>query len=164
MELISGIQSISGRLGMDENIENILKETRTIAVIGASKDRTKPSRSVMRYLMRHGYKCYPVNPTADYIGGLKSYKSITDIKDEIDVADVFLPGDKVINIIDDVIRKNVKVLWMQEGIVNEEAAKKAREHGIAVIMDKCMMKEHVRLRKLGIIESRPALENIPEEF
>ncbi len=148
---------------MDEILE-ILENTRTIAVIGASKDRTKPSRSVMRYLMRHGYKCYPVNPTADVIGGLKSYKSILDIPDEIDVADVFLPSEKVIEIVDDVIKKNVKVLWMQEGIINEKAAEKARSHGIKVIMDKCMMKEHVEYRKLGLIKSRPVLENIPPEF
>jgi len=148
---------------MDEILE-ILENTRTIAVIGASKDRTKPSRSVMRYLMRHGYKCYPVNPTADVIGGLKSYKSILDIPDEIDVADVFLPSEKVIEIVDDVIKKNVKVLWMQEGIINEKAAEKARAHGIKVIMDKCMMKEHVEYRKLGLIKSRPVLENIPPEF
>jgi len=148
---------------MDEILE-ILENTRTIAVIGASKDRTKPSRSVMRYLMRHGYKCYPVNPTADVIGGLKSYKSILDIPDEIDVADVFLPSEKVIEIVDDVIKKNVKVLWMQEGIINEKAAEIARSHGIKVIMDKCMMKEHVEYRKLGLIKSRPVLENIPPEF
>ncbi len=148
---------------MDEILE-ILENTRTIAVIGASKDRTKPSRSVMRYLMRHGYKCYPVNPTADVIGGLKSYKSILDIPDEIDVADVFLPSEKVIEIVDDVIKKNVKVLWMQEGIINEKAAEIARAHGIKVVMDKCMMKEHVEYRKLGLIKSRPVLENIPPEF
>ncbi len=149
---------------MEENILKILLETRTIAVIGASKDRTKPSRSVMRYLMRHGYKCYPVNPTADNIGGIKSYKTILDIPYDIDVADVFLPSEKVIDIVNDVIKKKVKVLWMQEGIVNEEAAKVAREHGIAVVMDKCMMTEHVKLRKMGLIESKPVLENIPEEF
>ncbi len=148
---------------MDEILE-VLENTRTIAVIGASKDRTKPSRSVMRYLMRHGYKCYPVNPTADVIGGLKSYKSILDIPDEIDVADVFLPSEKVIEIVDDVVKKNVKVLWMQEGIINEKAAEIARSHGIKVIMDKCMMKEHVEYRKLGMIKSRPVLENIPPEF
>ncbi len=148
---------------MDEILE-ILENTRTIAVIGASKDRTKPSRSVMRYLMRHGYKCYPVNPTADVIGGLKSYKSILDIPDEIDVADVFLPSEKVIEIVDDVIKKHVKVLWMQEGIINEKAAEIARAHGIKVVMDKCMMTEHVKYRKLGVIKSRPVLENIPPEF
>jgi len=149
---------------MEEIIEKILLETNTIAVIGASKERTKPSRSVMRYLMRHGYKCYPVNPTADYIGGIKSYKTILDIPYDIDVADVFLPSEKVIDIVDDVIKKKVKVLWMQEGIVNEEAAKVAREHGITVVMDKCMMTEHVKLRKIGLIKSKPVLENIPEEF
>ncbi|MGC8565364.1 MAG: CoA-binding protein [Thermoplasmata archaeon] len=149
---------------MEENILKILLETRTIAVIGASKERTKPSRSVMRYLMRHGYKCYPVNPTADNIGGIKSYKTILDIPYDIDVADVFLPSEKVINIVNDVIKKKVRVLWMQEGIVNEEAAKVAREHGITVMMDKCMMTEHVKLRKIGLINSKPVLENIPEEF
>lgn len=149
---------------MEENIEEILKNTRTVAIIGASKDRTKPSRSIMRYLMRHGYKCYPVNPTAETIGGLKSYKSILDIPDEIDLADVFLPSEKVIEVVDDIINKKVKVLWMQEGIINNEAAKRAREHGIVVVMDKCTMVEHVKLRKKGLISSRPVLENIPEEL
>ncbi len=148
---------------MDEILQ-ILENTKTIAVIGASKDRTRPSRSVMRYLMRHGYKCYPVNPTADNIGGLKAYKSILDIPDEIDVADVFLPSERVMDIIDDVVKKKVKVLWMQEGIINEKAADIARSHGIKVIMDKCMMKEHVAYRKQGLIESKPVLQNIPPEF
>ncbi|MCI4434636.1 MAG: CoA-binding protein [Thermoplasmata archaeon] len=146
------------------SIEDILLNTKKIAVIGASKDRTKPSRSVMRYLMRHGYICYPVNPTADYIGGIKAYKSILDIPDEIDVADVFLPSEKVMDVIDDIVKKGVKVLWLQEGIINEKAAEIARAHGIEVVMDKCMMKEHVKLRKEGKIESRPVLQNIPDDF
>ncbi|MEL9999284.1 MAG: CoA-binding protein [Thermoplasmata archaeon] len=146
------------------SIEEILKNYKKVAVIGASKDRTKPSRSVMRYLMRHGYICYPVNPTADFIGGLKSYKTILEIPDSIDIADIFLPSEKVIDVIDDVVKKGVKVVWMQEGIINEEAAKIAKSHGIEVIMDKCMMKEHVKLRKEGKIESMPNLQNIPEEF
>lgn len=149
---------------MEEDIETILKETKTIAVIGVSKDRKKPSRSIMRYLLRHGYKCYAVNPTADIIGGIKSYKSIKEIDDEIDMADVFLPSEKVMDIINDVIEKRVKVLWLQEDIINEEAAKIARQHGIAVIMDKCTMIEHLRLRKEGKIISKPVLENIPDEF
>ncbi len=146
------------------SIDDILLNTKKIAVIGASKDRTKPSRSVMRYLMRHGYICYPVNPTADNIGGLKSYRSILDIDDDIDVADIFLPSEKVMEVIYDIVKKGVKVVWMQEGIINEEAARIAMEHGIEVVMDKCMMKEHVRMRKEGKIESRPVLQNIPEEF
>lgn len=146
------------------DIDDVLLNAKKIAVIGASKDRTKPSRSVMRYLMRHGYICYPVNPTADVIGGIRAYKSILDIPDEIDVADVFLPSEKVMDVIDDIVKKNVKVLWLQEGIVNEKAAEIARSHGIYVVMDRCMMKEHVRMRKEGKIESRPVLQNIPEEF
>lgn len=132
---------------------NILKNTKTIAVIGASKDPKKPSRSVMKYLMRHGYICYPVNPTADEISGLKSYKSIIDIPVKIDVAEVFLPAELVNNVIDDIIKKNVKVLWLQEGIVNEKAADLAKKNGIDVIMDRCMMKEHAKLRKEGLLHS-----------
>ena len=113
---------------MEPNIEKILKETRIVAIIGASKDRTKPSRTIMRYLMRHGYRCYPVNPSADNIGGIKSYKNILEIPDEIDMADIFLPSEKVIE----------------------------------VVMDKCTMIEHLKLRKKGSIVSAPVLENIPE--
>ncbi|MGC8663173.1 MAG: CoA-binding protein [Thermoplasmata archaeon] len=147
---------------MEPNIEKILKETRIVAIIGASKDRTKPSRTIMRYLMRHGYRCYPVNPSADNIGGIKSYKNILEIPDEIDMADIFLPSEKVIEVIDDVIKKGVKFVWMQEGIINEEAASRAREKGIEVVMDKCTMIEHLKLRKKGSIVSAPVLENIPE--
>ncbi len=131
----------------------ILKNTKTIAVIGASKDPKKPSRSVMRYLMRHGYVCYPVNPTANEIAGLKSYKSIIDIPVDIDVAEVFMPSERVNDVIDDIIKKKVKVLWLQEGIINEKAAELARKNGIEVVMDRCMMKEHAKLRKEGLIHS-----------
>ena len=130
---------------------NILKNSKTIAVIGASKDSTKPSRTVMEYLMKNGYVCYPVNPTVGEISGLKFYKSITDIPAEIDVADVFLPAEVVNNVIDDIIKKKVKVLWLQEGIVNEKAAVLAQKNGIVVVMDRCMMKEHARLRMDGLI-------------
>lgn len=125
--------------------DEILKKYRRVAVVGVSRDKSKDSREVFDYLKEHGFIVYPVNPNADEIGGQKCYKSVLDIPDEIDIVDIFRPSSEVMLIVKDAIKKKAKVIWMQLGIVNEEAAELARKNGLEVVMDKCMRIEHARM-------------------
>lgn len=133
----------------DEEIRSILSKYRVIAVVGMSRDPTKPGHYVPKFLMRHGYKIIPVNPNADEItvGNqiLKSHKNLLEIQEDVDIVDVFRRPEDVPPVAEEVIRKGAKVFWMQEGIYNKEAAEKLRKVGITVIWDRCMMKEYSRL-------------------
>ena len=129
-----------------DEIKRILQETKTIAVVGISPNPDRPSFRVAQYLDQQGYKIIPVNPGHKEILGKKSYPSILDIPEQIDVVDIFRRPDAVGEIVKQAIQKKVRVVWMQEGVVNNEAAKKACDAGIKVVMDRCMLKEH---RKLG---------------
>ncbi len=126
-------------------IARILKNSKTVAVVGLSKDPGKESHRAAAYLQSKGYKVIPVNPTADMILGEKAYTSLLDIPGKIDVVDVFRPSEEVLPIVDQAIKKRAKTVWMQLGIVNEEAADKAAKAGMDVVMDRCMRTEHKRL-------------------
>jgi len=126
-------------------IPEILKRYKRVAVVGVSRSESKDSRIVFEYLKAHGYVVYPVNPNADEIGGQKCYKSVLDIPGEIDIVDIFRPSSEVMPIVQDAIRKKARVVWMQLGIVNEEAAELAKANGLEVVMDRCMRIEHARL-------------------
>lgn len=128
----------------DDEIREILR-LRNVAVVGMSRDPSKPAHFVPKFLLRHGYNVVPVNPFADEILGLKSYRSLMDIPFEIDVVDIFRPSDQVYPIVQEAIIKNPKVIWMQLGIYNEEAVKLARQKMIKVVWNRCMMQEHNRL-------------------
>jgi predicted CoA-binding protein len=137
----------------DELIAKILG-LKSIAVVGLSKDSSRPSNDVATYLQSHGYRIVPVNPTIDEVLGEKSYKSLLDLpeqlKREIDVADIFRRAEDVPPIVDQAIQLHrsggrPKAVWMQLGIVNEAAARKAIESGLDVVMDRCMKIEHARL-------------------
>lgn len=140
---------------MDNSEEIILKifsDYRNIAVVGMSSDETKPSNRVPKYLMQQGYKIIPVNPTKEEIMGLKSYKSLLEVPDAIDVVDVFRRPEQALDVVKEAVerkkqRKDVKVIWLQEGIVNDQAKKIAEDAGILFIQDKCMFKEHLRIRE-----------------
>jgi uncharacterized protein len=123
---------------------------KNIAVVGMSKNEQKAGNFVPRYLIEHGYNVIPVNPTISEVLGRKSYPTITDIPEKVDVVDVFRKSEDVPSIVNDAInRKNqIKVLWMQEGIYNGEAEKKAKENGIDVVYNRCMMAEHRRLFRI----------------
>jgi hypothetical protein len=123
----------------------ILKSFRNVAMVGASADPQKPSNVVFRYLTVHGYNVVPVNPTIEEVYGKKCYPSLSAIPGKIEVVDVFRKSDDVPLIVDEAIKIGAKVVWMQEGIVNKVAAKKAESAGLLVVMDKCMRKEHMRL-------------------
>ncbi|MDH3277907.1 MAG: CoA-binding protein [Nitrosopumilus sp.] len=128
----------------DEEIRQILS-LKKIAVIGMSKHGQKAAHYVPKYLSENGFDITPVNPTTDEILGKKCYSSILDIEDEIDIVDVFRPSDKVLPIIKEAIKKKPKVIWLQEGIHNQEAEEIARKAGIKVVFNRCMLAEHQRL-------------------
>lgn len=126
--------------------EKILKEYHTVAVVGASPDSRRPSHRVAAYLAQHGYRIIPVNPNARTVLGKESYPNLSSIPEKIEVVDIFRRSEEVIPIIDEAIKIGAKVIWMQEGVINEEAAARARNAGLLVVMDKCMLKEHMRLQ------------------
>jgi predicted CoA-binding protein len=125
-------------------IGNILNY-RTIAVVGISDDPERPSHFVASFLESHGYKIIPVNPKLTEWEGKKCYPDLISIPEKVDVVDIFRRSEAVPPIVDEAIKIKAKAVWMQEGIVNEEAAAKARDAGIEVVMDRCMKKEYIRL-------------------
>jgi predicted CoA-binding protein len=121
-------------------------EHKNIVVVGMSKNEGKPAHFVPKYLIEHGYNVIPVNPTITEVLGRKSYPSIADIPDDVDVVDIFRRSEDVPPVVNDAMKKKgIKVIWMQSGIYNEEAERKAKENGIDVVFNRCMMVEHNRL-------------------
>lgn len=127
---------------MDNEIKNIIENSKTVVVVGLSDKPYRPSHGVALYLQKHGYKIVPVNPHVDEVLGEKSYASLKEVPVAIDVVDIFRKSEAVGPIVDDAIKVGAKAIWMQEGVINEEAANKAREAGLNLVMNKCMMKEH----------------------
>ena len=133
------------RDGVDDQELKELLRLRNVAVVGASRDQSKPDHYVPKYLLDHGYNVLPANPLASEILGMKSSPDLMKIDQEIDIVGIFRPSQDVLPVVRDAIRKREKVVWMQEGIWNKEAADEARKHGIKTFWNRCMMKEHVRL-------------------
>lgn len=133
----------------DEKVEEILQKSKTIAVVGCSREQEKDAHRIPKYLKERGYKIIPVNPFADEILGEKSYKTLSEIKEPVDVVEIFRPSEKCLEVVNEAVnlKPKPKAVWMQLGIKNEEAVKLAEENGIKVIMDKCMMIAHRRLIK-----------------
>ena len=125
--------------------ERILRAFHTIAVVGCSRNEGKPSHDVPEYLQQHGYRIIPVNPNASTILGKRAYASLADVKEQVDVVDVFRPATEVPEIAEEALKIGAKALWLQEGIVSEWAQRFADEHGMLFVMDRCMMKMHYRL-------------------
>jgi predicted CoA-binding protein len=117
---------------------------RTIAVIGLSENPGKPSHYVSEYMQRHGYKIYPVNPSIDRVLGEKSYASLAELPVKPDVVNVFRVPALIPGIVDEMLALGLKNIWVQQGIVNLEAAERAEQGGIKVVMDRCIMVEHRR--------------------
>ncbi len=128
-----------------ETPEEILTTSRTVAVVGLSPDPEKASNRVARYLKKEGYTIIPVNPTVKEVLGQKSYPDLTSVPQPVDVVDIFRRSEDVPPIVEQAIALRAKTVWMQEGIINEEAATKARKAGLKVIMNQCMMKQHRKL-------------------
>ena len=132
-------------MNSDQMMKDILLSARTIASVGLSSNQEKESYWIVLYLKEQGYRIIPVNPTADEILGEKAYPDLESVPEKIDVVQVFRKPEDVPPIVDSAIKVGAKVVWMQEGIVNEEAAQKAREAGLQVVMDACMRATHRRL-------------------
>jgi predicted CoA-binding protein len=127
-------------------MEKIFAESKTIAVVGLSSNPARPSYSVARYLQSEGYKIIPVNPNEKEILGERCYPDLLSIPQPIDCVDIFRRSEEVTPIVEQAIKIKTKVVWMQEGIVNQEAAKKAEDAGLTVVMDKCMYREHCKCK------------------
>ncbi len=123
----------------------ILNEYHAVAVVGVSPNPKRPSCRVASYLTRHGYRVIPVNPNTQQILGKTSYPDLSSIPEKVEVVDIFRRSEEVPPIVDEAIKIGAKAVWMQEGVINEGAAVKARNAGLLVVMDKCMRKEHRRL-------------------
>jgi len=128
----------------DEQIRDILSLNK-VAVIGMSKHSSKAAHNVPKYLLDCGYDVIPVNPTAKEILGKKCYNSILEIDEEIEIVDIFRPSAQILPFVLEAIKKKPKVIWLQEGIHNSEAEELARNKGIKVIFNRCMLAEHKRL-------------------
>ncbi|HUI81952.1 MAG TPA: CoA-binding protein [Bryobacteraceae bacterium] len=128
-----------------KRISEILQSARTIAVVGLSGKRYRPSFGVAEYLQRAGYRIIPVNPEEVEVLGEKCYPDLDSVPDAIDVVDIFRRSEFVPDIVEAAIRKGAKAIWMQEGVVHEEAARRAEQAGITVAMDRCILKDHRRM-------------------
>jgi predicted CoA-binding protein len=135
-----------------DEIKAFLLRIRTIAIVGLSRDPDRPSYSVAMYLQNNGYKIIPVRPGGGEILGEKVYERLADLPNQVDVVDHFRRASLVGPHIDEAIALKMPAVWMQEGVIDEAAADRARKAGLFVVMDRCMLKEH---RKAGLSNSRP---------
>jgi uncharacterized protein len=127
-----------------DEIGELLKRTKTIAVVGLSDSPLRPSYGVSAYMQSHGYRIIPVNPSIKGALGEKAVASLAEIEEKIDMVDVFRRPEYVPELVDEAIRLKVPAIWLQEDVIHETAAEKARKAGIFVVMDKCILKEHRR--------------------
>ena len=132
-------------MNSDQQMKEILLATKTVASVGLSSNRAKESYGIVSYLKQQGYRIIPVNPTATEILGEKVYPDLESVPVKVDVVQIFREPEDVPLVVDSAINIGAKVVWMQEGIVNEEAAAKARAAGLQVVMDACMRATHRRL-------------------
>lgn len=127
------------------NIPELLNASHTIAVVGLSSNLTRPSNGVSAYMQRAGYRIIPVNPNETEVLGEKSYARLEDVPEPVDIVDIFRRPEYVPEVVESAIRIGAKAVWMQEGVVHEGAAQRAREAGLQVVMDRCILKEHRRM-------------------
>ncbi len=126
-------------------IPELLHASRTIAVVGLSSKRFRPSYGVAEYLKRSGYRIIPVNPHETEVLGERCYPDLDAVPEPIDIVDIFRRSEFVPEIVEAAIRRHAKVVWMQEGVIHPAAARRAEEAGLAVVMDRCILKDHRRL-------------------
>lgn len=129
-------------LPQTDEIAELLKRARTIAVVGLSDSPLRPSHGVSAYMQTQGYRIIPVNPNIGRALGEKAYPSLLDVKEKIDIVNVFRRSEFVPAVVDQAIQFKVPAIWMQEGVIHRAAAEKARRAGILVIMDRCILQEH----------------------
>ena len=124
------------------NVANLLRTSRTIAVVGLSSRKMRPSYGVSEYMQSAGYRIIPVNPGESEVLGEKAYASLEEVPEHIDIVDIFRRAEFVPSLVESAIRVGAGAIWMQEGVVHEEAAAKARAAGLDVVMDRCILKDH----------------------
>lgn len=129
----------------DEAARKLLSESHVIAMVGLSVDEEKASNRVARYLQSKGYRVIPVNPGYDEILGEKTYKNLSEIPEQVDIVDIFMRSEKVVPVVEEAIRVRPKAIWLQLGIVNDEAKLLTEKTNIGFVMDKCVKQEHARL-------------------
>ena len=134
-------------MSQSDSITDLLKRARTIAVVGLSNSPLRPSHGVSAYMQTHGYRIITVNPNIKGARGEKAHASLLDVPDKIDIVNVFRRSEFVDEVVDQAIKQKVPAIWMQEGVVHEQAAEKARQAGIFVVMDHCILKEHQARRR-----------------
>ena len=127
-----------------ETIAQILDDCRSIAVVGLSSDPKRPSHGVASYMRRQGYRVIPVNPNETEVFGDRSYPSLLDVPEQIDLVDIFRRSDEAGKAVDEAIAVGARAVWLQEGVIDHAAAQRALDAGLLVVMDRCWLKEHVR--------------------
>jgi len=127
----------------------MLKRARTIAVVGLSSKRHRPSYGVAEYMQSAGYRIIPVNPNEREVLGEKCYPRLEDVPEKVDIVDIFRRSETVPGVIESAIRIGAKAVWMQEGVIHSEAAERARQAGLTVVMDLCILKEHAKRFRLA---------------
>jgi predicted CoA-binding protein len=125
----------------------VLKNAKIIAVVGLSDNPLRPSHGVSAYMQAQGYRIIPVNPLCQYVLGEKSYPSLLDVPEKIDIVNVFRRSEFVPPVVDQAIQVKAPAIWMQEGVIHQQSAEKARQQGIFVVMDKCILLEHRKLSR-----------------
>ncbi|MGH9944942.1 MAG: CoA-binding protein [Pyrinomonadaceae bacterium] len=130
-----------------QDISRILEECRTVAVVGLSSNPSRPSHGVAQYIQRQGYRVIPVNPNETAVLGEKAYQSLSDVPDGIDLVDIFRRSTEAGAAVDEAIRVGAKAVWLQEGVIDRAAAERASSAGLLVVMDRCWLKEHIRLQR-----------------
>jgi predicted CoA-binding protein len=132
-------------MNQDPEMAALLRASRTIAVVGLSHKRSRPSYGVSEYMQNAGYRIIPVNPLETEVLGEKAYATLEEIPEPVDLVDVFRRSEFVPEIVESAIRIGAKAIWLQEDVVHEQAATRGREAGLTVVMDRCILKEHRRL-------------------
>ena len=129
---------------MSDFIREILEQGKTLAVVGLSPKFARPSHGVAAYMQRHGYRIIPVNPQEESVLGEKCYPSLDAVPEPFDVVVIFRRPEFVLEVVESAIRRHAKVIWMQEGVIHEQAAERARAAGLKVVMDRCILKEYAK--------------------
>ena len=134
-------------INSEDTIKRIIAECQTIAVIGLSSDSWRPSNSVARYMRRNGYRVIAVNPNETEVFGDRAYAHLSQVGEKVDLVDVFRRSDEAGKAVDDAIAAGAKAVWLQEGVIDYAAAQRALDAGLMVVMDRCWLKEHLRLNR-----------------
>ena len=129
---------------MSDPIREILERCKTLAVVGLSSKPSRPSYGVAAYMKAHGYRIIPVNPNEQSVSGEKAYAALDDVPEAFEVVVIFRRPEFVLEVVQAAIRKHAKVIWMQEGVIHEKAAARARDAGLFVVQDRCILKEHAK--------------------